>query len=101
MDGKESVCNTGDLDSIPGSRRSPGDGNGIPLQFLPGEFHGQRSLASYSPWGRKESDTTERLTHTNTHTHMHYIEFIGNEIMVTGKTCYIDLLLVVSFIPEK
>ena len=27
--------------------------------FLPGEFHGQRSLADYSPWGRKESDTTE------------------------------------------
>ena len=27
--------------------------------FLLGEFHGQRSLAGYSPWGRKESDTTE------------------------------------------
>ena len=27
--------------------------------FLPGEFHGQRSLAGYSPWGRKESDRTE------------------------------------------
>ena len=26
---------------------------------LPGEFHGQRSLAGYSSWGRKESDTTE------------------------------------------
>ena len=30
--------------------------------FVPGEFHGQRSLAGYSPWGRKESDKTERLT---------------------------------------
>ena len=29
--------------------------------FFPGEFHGQRSLVGYSPWGRKESDTTERL----------------------------------------
>ena len=29
--------------------------------FLPGEFHGQRSLAGYSPWGHKESDRTERL----------------------------------------
>ena len=28
----------------------------------PGESHGQRSLASYSPWGCKESDTTGRLT---------------------------------------
>ena len=31
--------------------------------FLPGEFHGQRNLAGYSPWGGKESDTTEQLTH--------------------------------------
>ena len=30
--------------------------------FLPGEFHGQRSLAGYGPWGHKESDTTEWLT---------------------------------------
>ena len=30
--------------------------------FLPGEFHGQRSLAGYSPWTSKELDTTERLT---------------------------------------
>ena len=27
--------------------------------FLPGESHGQRSLAGYSPWGRKELDMTE------------------------------------------
>ena len=31
--------------------------------FLPGEPHGQRSLAGYSPWGHEESDTTEQLTH--------------------------------------
>ena len=42
--------------------------------FLPGEFLGQRSLAGYSAWGSKESDTTEVthshfLTHTHTHTH--------------------------------
>ena len=30
--------------------------------FLPGEFHGQKSLVCYSPWGRKEPDATERLT---------------------------------------
>ena len=36
--------------------------------FLPGESHGQQSLASYSPWVYKESDTPERLnTHTQTH----------------------------------
>ena len=34
--------------------------------FLPGESHGRRSLVGYSPWGRKDSDTTERL-HSLTH----------------------------------
>ena len=33
--------------------------------ILPGESYGQRSLAGYSPWGCKESDTTEQLTHTS------------------------------------
>ena len=32
------------------------------LVFLPGKFHGQRSLVGYSPWGHKESDMTEQLT---------------------------------------
>ena len=32
-DGKESACNVGDLDSIPGLERSPGEGNGYPLQY--------------------------------------------------------------------
>ena len=35
--------------------------------FLPGESHGQSSLVGYSPWGHKELDMTERLTHTFTH----------------------------------
>ena len=35
-----------------------------PPVFLPREFHGQKSLAGYNPWGHKESDMTERLTHT-------------------------------------
>ena len=45
---------------IPGSGRSPGEGNGYPLQhFCLGKSHGQRSVAGYSPWGHKESDMTE------------------------------------------
>ena len=63
LDGKESVYNVGDPGSILGSGRSPGEGNGNPLQvFLPGKSHGQRSLAGYSPWDCKEWDTTEQLT---------------------------------------
>ena len=37
-------CESGNLGSILGLGRSPGEGNGNPLQFLPGEFHGHRSL---------------------------------------------------------
>ena len=39
-------------------------GMATPPVFLPGESHGQKSLVGYSPWGRKESDMTEQLTHT-------------------------------------
>ena len=42
--------------------------------LLPGESHGGRSLVGYSPWGHKESDTTERLhslTHSLTHTYIY------------------------------
>ena len=50
---------TGDAGLIPGSGRSPGGGNGNPLQY-PRKSHGQRSLADYSPRGWKESNMTER-----------------------------------------
>ena len=59
IDGEESACSAGDLGSIPELGRSPGGGHGNSPAFLPGEFHGQRSLVGYSPWGHKESDTTE------------------------------------------
>ena len=67
-DGKESACNAADPGLIPGSGRSPGEGNGKPIPvLLPGESHGGKSLVGYSPWGRKESDTTERLHFTSLH----------------------------------
>ena len=44
---------------VPGSGRSPGEGNGNSLQYFPGKSHGRRSLVGYRPWGRKESDMTE------------------------------------------
>ena len=61
-DGKESACNAEDLGSVLEGK--------IPWRrawqptpvFLPGESHGQKSLAGYPPWGRKESDMTERLS---------------------------------------
>jgi len=35
--------------------------------YLPGESHGQRSLEGYSPWGHKESDTTQVREHARMH----------------------------------
>ena len=59
--------------------------------FLPGKCHGQRSLVGYSPWGRKESDTTEWLSdfsffHTHTHTHTHNV--LGLEESILWKWLY-------------
>ena len=52
--GKESAGNAGDPGLITGWRRSPGEGNGNTLQYSCLENpRGQRSLAGYSPWGRK------------------------------------------------
>ena len=55
--GKESVCNAGDageVGSVSGSGRSPGGGEGNPLQCSGlGKSHGQRSPVGYSPRGRK------------------------------------------------
>ena len=64
---KESACNAGNPGSILGWRGSPGEGNGSPLQYscLENPME-QRSLVGYSPWGHKESDTTEATYHACT-----------------------------------
>ena len=61
--------------SIPGLGRSPGEGNGNPLQYS-GEFHGQRRLLDYSPRNHKELGTTEQLTHT---------------VRKRSETCYLQI----------
>ena len=60
--------------------------------FLPGEFHRQRSLADYSPWGHKELDVTERLTQyitifitTSRGRSSHCCHFIGKGLEDTEK----------------
>ena len=67
-DGKESICNAGDLGSIPGLGRSPGEGHGNPLSYSCLENpHGQKSLqAIVHCVCCKELDTTSRLS-TSSH----------------------------------
>ena len=50
-----------DVGSIPGSGRSPGEGHGNPLQYscLENSINREAWWTTYSPWGQKESDTTE------------------------------------------
>ena len=62
-DSKESVCNAGDLGSLPGLEDSLGGEHGNLLQYSCLENPlGRRFLVGYSPWGCQESDTTERNT---------------------------------------
>ena len=52
-DGVESACKAGDVVSIPGLGRSPGEGNGNPLQYSCQGKPMKMSLGAYSPWGCK------------------------------------------------
>ena len=65
-EGEESVCSAGDPGSIPGAGRSPGEGNGNPLQYSCLENSMDREAwrvqASQSPGGHKESGKTEQLS---------------------------------------
>ena len=60
---KNKPANAGDMCSVTGLGRSPGERNASP--FLPGKSHGQRSLAGYSPWVTKESDMTYQQNNNN------------------------------------
>ena len=55
---RESACNAGDLGSIPRSRRSPGEGNGNPLQYSCLENPMDRGAGGLQSMGSQESDTT-------------------------------------------
>ena len=56
--------------------------NGHLFQQTPGDSEGQGSLACYSPWGHKESDTTERL---NNHRHSRHFFFMIIKQKITTK----------------
>ena len=80
--GKESACNAGDLGSIPGLERCPGEGKGYPLQYSGLE----NPWTVYSPWGRKESDTTEELS-LHFFSKLAFIFKLERSLFLTGLIC--------------
>ena len=73
---KNPSANAGDMGSIPGSGRSPGEGNDNPLQCSCLENPiDKRSLVGFGLWGHKKWDMAEQLKHTqtctDTYTHTH------------------------------
>ena len=102
--GKESARNAAAMDSIPGLGSSPGGGNGNPLQYSCLENPcGQRSLGGYSPWGRKESDTTEPLSTAQMRPHdldPNYAQNLTKELKeeVENGTVLVSLLSVTALV---
>ena len=97
---KNLPANAGDVGLIPGSGKFPWRRKWQPTPvFLPGEFHGQRSLARYNPWGRKESDMTKGLTLSITRRWEVYTSFlyISEIICQVKKASHKGHILCVSF----
>ena len=80
---KNPPTNAGDLGWIPGSRRTPEEGNGNPFPvFLPGKSHRQRDHVGYSPCGFKKSQT-QLSEHNNNIMHIRGMQ----DIFGFKKTC--------------
>ena len=106
-DGKESACNAGDPGSIPGLGRSPGEGNGNPLQYSCLKNSVDRG---YSQWGHKELDMTEQLTLSQAHPHLHkwpnFIPFYGQTSAIFNlrhcvETSLLNAFWLFIFLPLK
>ena len=87
---KNPSASAGDLCSISGSGRSPGEGNGSPLQYscLENPMDSERILVVYSPWGRKESDTDQRQTFISLSLSIHSLPGLQGgvgEVQTDGK----------------
>ena len=88
---KKLPANAGDMGLILGSGRFPGGGHDNPVQYACLENpHGQRSLAGYSPWGRKELDTTEQLSRHACTWHCIWPSF-HNRDSDFSKLCFLSL----------
>ena len=88
LSGKESACQCRRLGFYPRVRKIPWrrKWQSTPVS-LPGESHGQRSLACCSLWGRKESDTTNRLSTAHTFLHSIFLSSPTRKQPLSGVFC--------------
>ena len=97
-DSKESSCSVGDPGLILGLGRSPGEGQGNPLQYSCLENpHGQRSLVGYSPCGHKELNTTEQLKIFLFFFTLSWLEMLKVVVVFNGV---IIMLYIQFYVPE-
>ena len=90
--GKESTCNVGDLGSMPGLGRFTGEGNSYPLQYS-----GLENSMDCIPWGRTESDMSERLSLSlspwqDTSTHWDSVSTRQNKPVLSSFSSEVGLL---------
>ena len=108
-DGKEPACNVGDPDLIPGLGRSPGEGNGNPLQYSCLKNFMDRGAKRASPWGLRVGHDRASNTHTQSFldsgtTHSTDIEFTHQllaEIIGSDRQgiCYVTVRSRVVYLP--
>ena len=91
---KNLSANAGDMGSILGSGRFPGEGNGNPLQyFCLGNPHGQRSLVGYPvPVVAKSQTQLSKYAHKHTHTHTPRAYHLGSRAVECSKDVLIPLI---------
>ena len=89
--GAESACQCRRHGFNPWVRQIPWKRERLPTPvFLPGDFHGQRSLAGPGPWGHTESDTTEcSHTHPTSHIYSFCFGFFRHE---SGMSTFISMI---------
>ena len=74
----------GDLDSVPGLERSPGGGKDYPLQYS-----GLENSMDFSPWGRKQLETTEQLSFTHLEVRLVFFCLRLQTWLATAQVCSI------------
>ena len=92
-DGKESACSAGDLGSIPGSRRSPGEGKGYPLQYSCLENRRDRGAWWATAHGVAKSWTPLKWLITPTDTHFHFYSVCLFQISYSLFQCYLYIFI--------